>query len=106
MTKIVFVEHDGTEHEVDAQDGESVMRVAIENGIPGLIAECGGHLSCSTCHGYVVPPAGVELVPASEDEEALIECTIDPQPNSRLTCQIVVAPEQAGMRVTWPASQY
>jgi len=46
MTKVCFVEHGGNEYVVDAPDGESLMRVALENGMPGLQAECGGNLSC------------------------------------------------------------
>jgi 2Fe-2S ferredoxin len=106
MTKIRFLEHDGTEHVVDAADGQSVMRVAIEGGVPGLIAECGGNLSCSTCHGYIAPEFLDRLTPPDENEQVLIECTIDPQPNSRLTCQIQVSPELEGLTIQWPESQY
>jgi 2Fe-2S ferredoxin len=106
MTKICFKEHDGTEHVVEAKDGESVMRVAIENGVPGLQAECGGNLSCSTCHGYLEQKFYDLLPKPDENEEMLLEGTIDPEPTSRLTCQIIVTPELEGMTVRWPESQY
>ncbi|MET0569111.1 MAG: 2Fe-2S iron-sulfur cluster-binding protein [Hyphomicrobiaceae bacterium] len=106
MTKIRFLEHDGTEHVVDAADGDSVMRIAIETGVPGLQAECGGNLSCSTCHGFIEQKFFDLLPPPDENEEMLLDGTIDPQPTSRLTCQITVTPELDGMTVQWPESQY
>ena len=42
MAKIKFVEHNGNEHEVDADNGQSIMQAAVNNGIPGIVAECGG----------------------------------------------------------------
>ena len=106
MTKIRFVEHDGTEHVVDAPNGGSVMRAALDNGVPGIQAECGGNLSCSTCHGYIEEKVYDRLTKPDENEEVLLDCTIDPQPTSRLTCQIMVTPELDGMVVRWPESQY
>lgn len=106
MTKIRFVEHDGTEHTVEAKDGESLMRAAIDNGVPGIQAECGGNLSCSTCHGYVEQAFFDMLPPPGDDEIILLEGTLDPQPTSRLTCQVIVKPELDGMVVRWPESQY
>jgi len=106
MTRICFVEHDGTEHVVEASDGQSVMRVAIENGVPGLQAECGGNLSCSTCHGYLEQSFYEMLPKPDENEEMLLDGTIDPQLTSRLTCQVIVTPELDGMVVRWPESQY
>ena len=53
MTRIVFVDADGAETEVDGTDGLSVMEVAIENNIEGILAECGGACACATCHVYV-----------------------------------------------------
>jgi 2Fe-2S ferredoxin len=106
MTTIRFREHDGSEHVVEADDGESVMRVALRNGVPGLVAECGGNLSCSTCHGYVADEFFDKLVPPDEMERALIECTIEPRPNSRLTCQIRVTQALQGLIVQWPETQY
>jgi 2Fe-2S ferredoxin len=93
MTTIRFVEHVGREHVIDARDGESLMRTARDNGVPGVVAECGGNLSCSTCHGYIDPGFFDLLPPAKEDEQMLLEGTVDPKPNSRLTCQIIIEPK-------------
>lgn len=40
-TKILFVEHDGTKHKVDAEDGAILMRVGRRNFIPTIRGECG-----------------------------------------------------------------
>ena len=53
MPKVTFVEHSGTEHEVDVPVGTSVMRGAVDNNIPGIDADCGGECACATCHVYV-----------------------------------------------------
>ena len=42
MPKITFIEHDGTQHVVDAEVGKSVMRAAMDNLVPGIDADCGG----------------------------------------------------------------
>ncbi|HEX2494822.1 MAG TPA: 2Fe-2S iron-sulfur cluster-binding protein, partial [Steroidobacter sp.] len=55
MARITFVEASGERKEVEATLGESVMRAAINNSVNGIAAECGGCLSCATCHAYVDP---------------------------------------------------
>ena len=106
MPKITFVQADGQSTIVDALKGESVMRAATSNGIDGIAAECGGCLSCATCHAYIAEDWGSRLPPPSEDETVMVECAIGVQPNSRLTCQINVTDELDGLVVHIPASQY
>ena len=47
MPKIKFIEHDGTEHVVDADVDFSVMNAAINNLVPGIDADCGGESGCA-----------------------------------------------------------
>lgn len=105
MTKLRFIEANGTEHVVHAIDGQSVMQAATADNIPGIIAECGGYLSCSTCHGYIDEDWLAKVAPPSDDEQAMIECTLAPRPNSRLTCQVPISSELDGMIVRLPESQ-
>ena len=49
MAKITFVEHNGTEHVVDAKNGLTVMEAAVKNNVPGIDADCGGACACATC---------------------------------------------------------
>ena len=53
MAKIKYIEFNGEEHEVDVQNGLTVMEGAIKNKIPGIDADCGGACACATCHVYV-----------------------------------------------------
>ena len=53
MAKIKYIEHNGKEHIVEVQNGLTVMEGAVQNDIPGIDADCGGSMSCATCHVYV-----------------------------------------------------
>ncbi len=55
MTRIIYIEADGTEHAADVANGLSVMEGAVKNGIPGIAADCGGSCACATCHVYIAP---------------------------------------------------
>jgi ferredoxin, 2Fe-2S len=105
MTKIVYIEHNGTEHVVEAEDGKSIMQTALDHSVPGIIGDCGGCCTCATCHGYVDPSALQKAGVKSEAEEMLLEGALEVQPNSRLTCQITVGPALEGLVVRLPKSQ-
>ena len=65
--------------------GESVLEIALENGIE-LQHNCGGVCGCSTCHIYVLQ--GLETLPEiSEKEEDFIDRAVNPRVESRLACQ-------------------
>lgn len=105
MPKINFVSHDGKEYAVDVADGVSVMEAAKDNGVPGILADCGGCMSCATCHVYV-DPAWLEATgSASGDEEAMLEAAIDPRGNSRLSCQIKMSVMLDGLVIHIPKDQ-
>ena len=103
--RIVFITADGTEHPVQATSGQTLMQCAQENLVPGILGDCGGCCSCATCHGYVDPAWISRVGPATEDERLLLDGGLDVRPNSRLTCQVFVAPELDGLVVHLPASQ-
>ena len=106
MPEIIYVQSDGSERRVNAGDGDSVMFAAVQNGVPGILAECGGVLSCATCHVYVDPAWTARLPPAGEDEADMLEATAaERRPGSRLSCQIKVDDELDGLRVEVPATQ-
>ena len=106
MTKITYIEHDGTEHVVDVTDGLTVMEGARDNDIPGIEADCGGACACSTCHVYV-DAAWADKLPAKEPmEEDMLDFAWKPNPAlSRLTCQLKVAPALEGLVVRMPEKQ-
>jgi 2Fe-2S ferredoxin len=105
MTKIIFIEHDGNTHEVEARDGNSVMETAIKNNVPGIDADCGGSCACATCHVYVDEAWLSRLEAASPMEQSMLEFARETAPNSRLSCQIKVSADLAGLTVRLPESQ-
>lgn len=106
MPMITYVQAgDGSEATVEVKDGLSVMDGSIANNLPGIVAECGGSCSCATCHVYV-DEAFCELFGAASDEEwELLEFLDEVQPNSRLSCQLVVTAAADGLRVVVPENQ-
>jgi ferredoxin, 2Fe-2S len=105
MTKIRFIQHDGTERVVEGEAGNSIMQTARDNMVPGIIGDCGGNCSCATCHGYVEPAWLAKLPPRSENEIVMLDGVMHLEDNSRLTCQIKLTPELDGIVVRLPISQ-
>jgi ferredoxin, 2Fe-2S len=103
--RITFVRPDGTLHTVDALCGKSLMESARANAVSGILADCGGELSCSTCHCYVDASWIACLPKASDDETAMLGFVWEPKPNSRLTCQIRVTPDLDGLVLRVPERQ-
>ncbi|TAP39157.1 2Fe-2S iron-sulfur cluster-binding protein [Arthrobacter sp. S39] len=96
MTQITYVSTDDTRHTVDAPDGESLMRVALQHDIPGIVGECGGELTCGTCHVYVSDEWSDRVEPESEGERELLSMMDGVRPESRLACQIRVQHDMHG----------
>lgn len=105
MTTVVFIDHAGTTYKVEAPLNKSLMQVALENGVPGILGDCGGSCSCATCHGYVDERWADTLPPRSETEVFMLEEVPEPRPTSRLCCQIRLTPEMDGIVVRLPEEQ-
>lgn len=103
MVRITYVENDGTERCAEVVAGTSVMRGALEAGVYGIDAICGGQCACATCHCYV-DNVWIDRLPAMRDieDEMLDEAAAERRPQSRLSCQITVTPELDGLRVLIP----
>jgi 2Fe-2S ferredoxin len=99
MPKITFRLPDG-ERVVDGEPGESIMHVAVQAGIPGIVGECGGDMSCATCHVYCEDQTGFK--PASTDEEDLLELADGLRDISRLGCQLKLTEAIAAVVVEVP----
>ncbi|PTU30493.1 2Fe-2S iron-sulfur cluster-binding protein [Stenotrophobium rhamnosiphilum] len=106
MPKILYIEHNGKEHVVDADVGKSVMQNALENLVPGIIGDCGGACSCATCHGYIDPAWEGKAGSRNENEEMMLDGALRVEPNSRLTCQVIMTQELDGLVVRLPESQF
>lgn len=104
MPTMTYQLADGTNRSIVVPVGTSVMRAALDNSIRGIVGECGGQLTCATCHVHVLGPCH-DWFPAPDEEEAdLLEIVDDPQYNSRLSCQLVVTDEMDGLAVAVPAA--
>lgn len=107
MSKVVYVSHDGTRHELDVADGVSLMQAAVSNGIYDIVGDCGGSASCATCHVYVNDAFMDKLQAPNERETSMMDCTAaEVKPNSRLCCQITMTPELDGIIVEIPDKQW
>jgi len=105
MPAVVFIDHAGAATTVDAPLGKSLMQVAVDNGVTGILGDCGGSCSCATCHGYVDEAFVCLLPPKSETEVFMLEGVPELKASSRLCCQIRMAPELDGIVVTLPEEQ-
>lgn len=105
MATITYIEFDGTEHKIGAEEGISVMENAIQNGVPGIDADCGGQCSCATCHVYVEKEWLDKVGSRSEMEESMLDLNPESNELSRLSCQIPVTPELDGLIVRLPEFQ-
>lgn len=105
MPNITFVDHDGTEHTVEAQIGSTVMETALRNDIGGIVAECGGSCTCATCLVHVDEKWSAIVGPPSLEEQDMLDTAFEVKPTSRLSCQIKVTKELDGLIVYTPAYQ-
>lgn len=105
MTRITYIEHDGTRHDLDVPPGQSLMEAARNNNIPGIVAECGGVCACATCHVYVVEEWYPRTGGRNEAEEDMLEFAAERRATSRLSCQIRITQELDGLVVHLPESQ-
>lgn len=91
MPKIVFLPHveicpEGAA--IEANPGESVCEAALRNDIP-IEHACEMSCACTTCHVYI--REGFDnLDEADELEEDLLDKAWGVDPDSRLSCQVIV----------------
>lgn len=104
---INFIAPDASTISARGKIGQSLMAAATASDVDGIAADCGGLLTCATCHVFVAEPFASNLPPPDADELAMLAFTASPrQPNSRLSCQITLTAALDGLTVELPASQY
>lgn len=106
MPTIHFHLADGSQHAVQADEGEVLMRVAVREGYDGILAECGGACSCATCHVHIAPAWFAKLPAKDETEAEMLDFAEGVDETSRLSCQIKVTAALDGLIVHVPESQY
>jgi 2Fe-2S ferredoxin len=97
MPKVTYIQPGGVSKLVDVRAGTTAMEAAVDNDVLGIVAECGGACSCATCHVYVDPAWTAKLPPPDAQESGMLECVLDRQDSSRLSCQIVLTPALDGL---------
>jgi 2Fe-2S ferredoxin len=103
---ITYVTPEGERERVDLTPGTTVKDGALENGIDGIVAECGGNAMCATCHVYV-DDAWVDRLPQRSDvEDELLDSTAcERTDRSRLSCQVRMTDDLDGLVVHLPEEQ-
>lgn len=106
MANATFIQSGGAANTVEVADGVNLLEAAQGAGLDGMVGECGGSLSCATCHVYVDDAWLNRLDPISPDEDAMLDCTYcEREPNSRLGCQIRMSQAVDGIVVRLPERQ-
>ena len=102
MAKIIYKDYQGNSKTIEVDKGLSVMEGAIQNDIPGIDADCGGAMACSTCHVIIHKDWLAKLPKPCIDEREMLSLLPDYTENSRLGCQIVITDKLEGLKFSLP----
>jgi ferredoxin, 2Fe-2S len=107
MIHIRFIAADQSVQDIQARPGQSLMDAAVAANVQGIEADCGGTLTCATCHVHVPAPWAAQLTAPSADEQAMLEFTAsERRADSRLSCQLALTPQLDGLVVHLPERQH
>ncbi len=99
LISLSVIDLTGIKHHIEAPTdmGLNLMEAIRANDLQ-IKATCGGMALCASCHVIV---KSIHMLPEmSEDEEAMLdEAFLLNIPNSRLSCQLHIAPELDGLEV-------
>jgi 2Fe-2S ferredoxin len=105
MPAVTFMTAAGRVLVVEAATGQSLLSAALAHDVDGILGECGGCLSCGTCHVYIDPRFTHMLPSAGSDEQVMLELATELRGNSRLCCQITMTVELDGLVLQIAAQQ-
>jgi len=106
LLKVIYVTVDGSQRAIDATVGDTVMWTAVQNGVNGIVAECGGNCTCATCHVYVRDEFLPLVGPPNDLEDDLLDLAVtERRAGSRLSCQIRMTADLDGLTVDIPPDQ-
>lgn len=94
MPKIVFLPHEEICPEgavIEAGAGDTICRIALKNGVD-IEHACEMSCACTTCH-VIIREGYDSLAEPDELEEDYLDKAWGLEPESRLSCQAVVANE-------------
>lgn len=103
MAQVTWQMPDGSKITAEVANGLNLMEGAVANNITNVIGECGGCLSCATCHVYVHPDWAAKTGGADDMEDAMLDATeAERDETSRLSCQITASAELDGLILIVP----
>jgi 2Fe-2S ferredoxin len=109
MSKITvhLVSAQGGTIDLQCKTGQSLMKAATDANVDGIVGECGGVLTCATCHVYVREPFLAQLDAMTDDEDSMLDFAASPRrANSRLSCQVKLTESLDGLTVDLPDTPY
>jgi 2Fe-2S ferredoxin len=106
MALVKYIDTYGNVTEVEIEPGETVMSLAVNNMVDGIVGECGGAQACATCHCYLDETLSKHFFLKNEMEEAMLEDTPERKENSRLSCRLELHDDLPDIEVRLPSSQY
>jgi 2Fe-2S ferredoxin len=92
MPQIIILPHEEICPEgmvIEAESGTTVCDAALKHGIE-IEHACEKSCACTTCHVYI-REGGESLTESDEEEDDLLDKAWGLDPDSRLSCQAVVA---------------
>lgn len=105
MIRLVFETADNGRVELRTRAEGTLMEAARAHGVPGIDADCGGCMVCGTCHVVIDPVWHEKLSAPTQAELDMLECVPDPEPNTRLACQIPLTVALDGIVARVPPRQ-
>lgn len=102
VAQITFLVDGEDPRVVAVAEGETLMHAAVQAGVPQIIGECGGELSCATCHVWLSEDWPKGSLRRSADEVDLLEADDNFTNESRLSCQVRCTAEMDGLTARVP----
>jgi ferredoxin, 2Fe-2S len=100
-----WIMSDGTRLTAEVPEGCNLMEAAVARNVPLVIGECGGNLSCATCHVQVDAAWRDRVGGPSDFEDAMLDATeAERTDSSRLSCQIKMSADLDGIVLHVPAT--
>jgi len=101
--KVTWRLPDSREISAEVSDGVSMMEAALAHNVPGIVGDCGGNLSCATCHVHVAADWAPRVGGPGDFEDAMLD-TVEAArvPTSRLSCQIKAGDDLDGLVLIVP----
>lgn len=101
--KATWILPDGRAISAEVPEGHNLMEAALSAGVPGIVGECGGTLSCATCHVQVAEDWAAATGGPGDFEDAMLDAADGERTaTSRLSCQLVMGPGLDGIVLRVP----